>query len=124
MNVSKAGLNVSKAGAGAGARARARAAKNQLILIWQRGYHNPESGSPRARLVLYTLGLLTSVIFSNVGNHTVVTYGMGGQHVCSATVTSDKNAVCDMIVKTYLASLSSQLLTGSFLSFFFFFGIL
>ena len=91
-----------------------RQAKDQLILIWQRGYYNLESGSPRARHILCTLGLLTSMISSNVGNHTVVTCGSRGQHVRSASVTSDKNAVCDMMVKTYLASLFSQLLTGSF----------
>ena len=46
---------------------------------------------------------------------------VGGQHVRSASVTSDKNAVSDMMVKTYLASLFSQLLTVFFFLFLTFF---
>ena len=45
---------------------------------------------------------------------------VGGQHVRSASVTSDKNAVSDMMVKTYSAYLFSQLLTVFFFFFFLF----
>lgn len=55
-------MNVSKAMSGAG--------KKQLLLTWQRKYHDHETDSPRGRFNPCTAGLLTSLISSNAGNLT------------------------------------------------------